>query len=67
MFVVSKIVLSKTPFKIKLLLVVAISIIVTGVVLETIWCICTPLVLIGGIGMIVGHILNYNERGIKKI
>ncbi|MBF4519064.1 MerC domain-containing protein [Flavobacterium sp. ANB] len=59
MFVVSKILMSKTSKKVKLILATSIAIIIIGVVLETIWKINTQMILIGGIGMIIGHFLNY--------
>jgi hypothetical protein len=62
MFVVSKIVMSKTSKKIKLVLFVSIIIVIIGVVLEIIWDINTKMVLIGGIGMIIGHLLNYKSH-----
>jgi hypothetical protein len=62
MFVVSKIVMSKTSKKIKLVLFVSIIIVIIGVVLEIIWGINTKMVLIGGIGMIIGHLLNYKSH-----
>ncbi|WP_444660239.1 MerC domain-containing protein [Flavobacterium columnare] len=62
MFVVSKIVMSKTSKKVKLLLAASITVIITGVVLETLWKIDTLLILIGGIGMIIGHFLNFKQH-----
>jgi hypothetical protein len=59
MFVVSKIAMNKAPKIVKIILINSILLLMIGVVLETIWQINTPLVLIGGIGMILGHILNY--------
>lgn len=62
MFVVSKIVRSKTSKKVKLILITSITIVIIGVVLENIWDLNTKMVLIGGIGMIIGHILNYESH-----
>ncbi|WP_281638078.1 MerC domain-containing protein [Flavobacterium marginilacus] len=62
MFVVSKIVMSKTSKKVKLILASSIIIIIIGVVLEIIWKINTQMILIGGIGMIFGHLLNYKSH-----
>jgi hypothetical protein len=59
MFVVSKIVMSTTSNKIKLILGTSITLIIIGVFLEIMWEQETPLVLIGGSGMIIGHFLNY--------
>jgi hypothetical protein len=62
MFVVSKIVMSKTSKKVKFILASSITIIIIGVVLEIIWKINTQMILIGGIGMIIGHLLNYKSH-----
>lgn len=62
MFVVSKIIMSKSPKNVKFILSTSILTVITGVVLESIWDICTQLVLIGGIGMIIGHLLNYKSH-----
>jgi hypothetical protein len=62
MFVVSKIVMSKTSKKVKFILASSITIIIIGVVLEIIWKIKTQMILIGGIGMIIGHLLNYKSH-----
>lgn len=62
MFVVSKIVMSKTTKKVKLILGVSITIVIIGVILETIWNTDNKMVLIGGIGMIIGHHLNYKSH-----
>lgn len=59
MFVVSKIIMSNVIKKVKLILILSISAVVIGVILEILWNLNTPLVLIGGCGMIVGHYLNY--------
>ncbi|CAD0000806.1 MerC domain-containing protein [Flavobacterium salmonis] len=59
MFVVSKIVMGKTAKKVKLILTASITAIIIGVVLEIIWKINTQMILIGGVGMIIGHLLNY--------
>ena len=62
MFVVSKIILSNTSKLVKLILATAILFVITGVVLEIIWTINTPFVIIGGVGMILGHLLNYKPH-----
>lgn len=59
MFVVSKITMSNAIIKVKLLLILSISAVAIGVILEIIWNLNTPLVLIGGVGMIIGHLVNY--------
>jgi hypothetical protein len=59
MFVVSKILHSEASKKVKIILTVSLAIVLGGVVLEVVWQIDTAMVLIGGIGMIIGHILNY--------
>jgi len=66
MFVVSKIVMSKTLKSVKLILATSIAIIIVGVFLEITRNINTPMVLIGGIGMIIGHLLNYKWHQISK-
>jgi hypothetical protein len=62
MFVVSKIAMSKTSKKVKFILVTSITIISIGVVLEIICKINTQMILIGGIGMIIGHLMNYKSH-----
>lgn len=62
MFVVSKIARSKTTKIVKLILITSISVVITGVVLEIIWKINTQMVFIGGVGMIIGHLLNYKTH-----
>jgi hypothetical protein len=60
MFVVSKILLSNTQKKVKIILAASIIVVIIGVFLEIFWSINTTMLPIGGIGMIVGHLLNYN-------
>lgn len=62
MFVVSKIILSNTSILVKTILSISILIIISGVVLELLFAIATPLVVIGGAGMILGHMLNFNTH-----
>jgi hypothetical protein len=62
MFVVSKVMMDKTPKKVKLILATSIIVIIIGVVLEIIWKINSQMVLIGGVGMIIGHLLNYKSH-----
>lgn len=59
MFVVSKIAMSHAIKKVKLILILSITTVLIGVILEILWNLNTPLLLIGGCGMIVGHCLNY--------
>lgn len=65
MFVVSKIVMSKTSKKVKIILATSITIVIIGVVLEIIWKINSKMILMGGVGMIIGHSLNY-KRHLKQ-
>lgn len=62
MFVVSKIIRNNTSKLVKTILFLAILIIITGVVIELLCATNTPLVIIGGLGMIVGHVLNFNTH-----
>lgn len=61
-FVVSKIIKTKTTKKIKIILVTSITTITIGVTLETILNIENKMILIGGIGMIIGHFLNFKSH-----
>ncbi len=62
MFVVSKIILSNSPQKIKIISGCSIILVVFGVILESVFNKDSWLILIGGIVMIVGHILNYKSH-----
>jgi hypothetical protein len=62
MFVVCKITMSSAIKKVKIILIFSIAAVVIGVVLEIIWNLDTSLVLIGGVGMIVGHLVNYKSN-----
>jgi asparagine N-glycosylation enzyme membrane subunit Stt3 len=62
MFVVSKILHSEASKKVKIILTVSLSIVLVGVVLEIVWQIDTAMVLIGGLGMIIGHFLNFKHH-----
>lgn len=62
MFVVSKIVMSDTTRLVKTILFIAIVTIITGVVIELLYDIITPMVSIGGTGMIIGHLLNFKTK-----
>jgi hypothetical protein len=62
MFVVSKVILSDTTKKIKIILGFSILLVIIGVILEIILNNDLWLILIGGIGMITGHLLNFNNQ-----
>jgi hypothetical protein len=62
MFVVSKLLMSDALKKVKIILGISILIVLTGVILEVVFDIGNELVLIGGIGMIMGHYLNYKSH-----
>lgn len=62
MFVVSKILLTDSTRLVKTILSTAIIIIITGVFLELLYNITTPMVLIGGTVMIIGHLLNFKNK-----
>ena len=61
LFVVSKIILSDALIKVKLILGISIITVVFGVVLEILFDKDYWLILIGGLGMIVGHFLNFRS------
>jgi hypothetical protein len=65
MLVVSKILMSNATKKVKFILGISIAIIVTSIILEIFFKIHLELISIGGIGMIIGHFLNYKSH-IKK-
>jgi hypothetical protein len=65
MLVVSKILMSNATKKVKYILGVSIAIIITSIILEIFFKIHLELISIGGIGMIIGHFLNYKSH-IKK-
>lgn len=62
MFVVSKILLSHTSRLVKVILSISILTIITGVTIELLFEIATPMVLIGGVGMIIGHLFNFKTH-----
>lgn len=62
MLVVSKILMSDSPKKVKITLGLSIVLVVTSVVLEMMFNIHSGLLYIGGLGMIVGHYLNFKEH-----
>ena len=62
MFVVSKIILTNVTIMVKLILGISIMVVVSGVILEIFFDKDFWLILIGGIGMIVGHITNFKSH-----
>ncbi|MBU2062659.1 MAG: MerC family mercury resistance protein [Bacteroidetes bacterium] len=60
--VVLKIIFSSSPLLVKVLLSCSIIVVTVGVVLESFFSINTSLILIGGIGMIIGHLINYKSH-----
>ena len=65
LFVVSKIVFSDAPNKVKAILGVSIILVMVGVVLELVIGADYWLILIGGSGMVVGHLLNFRCQHFK--
>ena len=57
-FVISRILMSNADIKIKLILLFSILIIIVGIILEIIFRKDSWLILVGGTGMIIGHIIN---------
>jgi hypothetical protein len=62
MFVVSKIVLSNASFKVKIILSCSIILVIIGVCLEILLDFESWFILIGGLGMIIGHLLNFKNH-----
>jgi MerC mercury resistance protein len=62
MFVVSKILQTNATKKVKIMLTVSLLVVLIGVVIELVYELDTPLVLFGGIGMIIGHVLNFTHH-----
>jgi hypothetical protein len=62
MLVVSKILMSKAAKNVKYILGVSIIIIVTSIILDIFFKLHLQLISIGGIGMIIGHFLNYKSH-----
>ncbi|MEZ7506950.1 MerC family mercury resistance protein [Flavobacterium sp. Arc2] len=60
--VVLKIIFSTSPLIVKVLLSCSIITVIVGVVLESFFSINSSLILIGGIGMIIGHLINYKSH-----
>ncbi|SHG54505.1 MerC mercury resistance protein [Flavobacterium micromati] len=67
MLVVSKVLMSNATVTVKYILGIAILVIVVSVVLDLIFHIHTELIVIGGLGMIVGHILNFKNHKKKHL
>lgn len=59
MFVVAKIVMSKASKIVKIILGISILFVIVSVVLEIIYKTHFDLIFVGGIGMIIGHLLNF--------
>ncbi len=62
MFVVSKVILSSATTLVKIILCCAITLIIGGVVLELLFNRDNSLIIIGGLLMIFGHILNFKTH-----
>ena len=62
MFVVSKVLISDSSRKVKYILGISIGIIMVNVVLEILFKIHLGLLFVGGIGMIIGHYLNFKNH-----
>ncbi len=60
-FVVSKIVLSEANFKIKFILGCSIILVIIGISIEILLDYESWLILVGGLGMIIGHLLNFKS------
>lgn len=60
--VVLKIIFSSSPLLAKMLLSCSIITVIVGVVLESFLAVNSPLVLIGGLGMIIGHLINFKSH-----
>ncbi|NRS88393.1 fucose 4-O-acetylase-like acetyltransferase [Flavobacterium sp. 7E] len=60
--VVLKIIFSSSPLLVKVLLCCSIITVIVGVILESFLAVNSPLVLIGGLGMIIGHLINYKSH-----
>lgn len=59
MFVVSKILMSNTSKTIKFILGISILFVIVSVVVEILYKTHSDLIFVGGIGMIIGHFLNF--------
>jgi len=62
MFVVLKVLMSHATKKVKYILGISILIIITSVLLEVFLRWHSGLILIGGLGMIIGHFLNFKDH-----
>jgi len=67
MFVVSKILISDAAKTVKYILGVSILFIIASVLLEVLLGWHSGLILVGGIGMIIGHFLNFKDHDKKNI
>lgn len=67
MFVVSKVLMSPATNRVKCILIFSIILIITSVIVELIFDLHTELILVGGIGMIIGHLLNYKNHKNKSL
>lgn len=66
LFIVLKILLSKTSQKIKLLLGCSITLIWISIIIHIFFHIHSYLIFIGGFGMIIGHYINYKLHRYKN-
>jgi hypothetical protein len=62
MLVVSKILMSNATSTVKIILGISVILIVLSVLLEIVFDIHSGLIFVGGIGMIIGHILNFKSH-----
>jgi len=62
MFVVSKVLMSDASKKVKYILGISILIIIASILLELFFDFDSGLILVGGLGMIVGHYLNFKDH-----
>lgn len=67
MFVVSKILMSTATKKVKYILIFSIILIITSVIIELLFELHSELILVGGLGMIIGHLINYKNHKNKHL
>ncbi|WP_192501440.1 MerC family mercury resistance protein [Flavobacterium sp. PL002] len=60
--VVLKIIFSSSLLLVKVLLSCSIIAVIVGVILESFLTVNSPLILIGGLGMIIGHLINFKSH-----
>jgi hypothetical protein len=65
-FVVSRIILSNATRLIKIILFISICITATGIVIELLYDTETNLIVLGGLIMIIGHLLNFKHHIVEK-